>query len=163
MSGSCLTLLVRADEQAAALAAANNTLDNLSEWGYLSEGDKGYVDDDEPVVLGSTHPGLFIEELRNAQDARRNEIAFQLAEIKRYMHGCGITSLDEVTLEEESISDMGMVGYHLVRLGKLISGSFDSECGLYNADTYDGGVSPDEFENIAGDPDGWALVRVIVG
>lgn len=26
MSGSCLTLLVRADEQAAALAAANNTL-----------------------------------------------------------------------------------------------------------------------------------------
>jgi len=160
---SSLLVLLRASDETSARAAAESALDDWFQWGYLSDGDNGHIDDNLPVICGSTDASAFADALLRAQDDRRKAVTSRIGRIYAYRAAAGIVSVDEVRLEEESNEDMGMLGYHIRMLGSLIARNFDPECVLYNAETNDGGVSPAEFADIVSEAPEWALVAVIVG
>lgn len=163
MGGYYLTILVRATDADEAKTVAECAIDDWFESGHLNIGDHGYVAENEPIVCGSDNPTAFVNALHEAQTMRGSKIPYYLSLIDHYMHECGITSLQEVRLEEESGGDMDMVGFYLKRLGNLIGRNFDPDCGFYNTDTYNGGLSPEEMVEIESEPEGWALITVVVG
>jgi len=163
MSGYYLTILVRATDADEAKTMAECAIDDWFESGYLNIGDHGYVAENEPIVCGSDNPTAFMNALREAQTMRRNKIPYYLSRIDHYMHECGIASMHEVRLREESGGDMDMIGFYLRRLGNLIGRNFDPDCGFYDTDSYNGGLSPEEMAGIESEPEGWALITVVVG
>ena len=163
MGGYYLTILVRATDADEAKTVAECAIDDWFESGYLNIGDHGYVAENEPIVCGSDNPTAFVNALHEAQTMRRGKISYYLSQLDYYMHECGITSVQEVKLGEESGGDMDMVGYCLKRLGNLIGRNFDTDCGFYDADAYNGGLSPEEMVEIEREPEGWALITVVVG
>ena len=163
MSGYYLTILVRATDADEAKTMAECAIDDWFESGYLNIGDHGYVSENEPIVCGSDNPTAFMNALREAQTMRRNKIPYYLSRIDHYMHECGIASMHEVRLREESGGDMDMIGFYLRRLGNLIGRNFDPDCGFYDTDSHNGGLSPEEMAGIESEPEGWALITVVVG
>ena len=163
MSGYYLTILVRATDADEANTMAECAIDDWFESGYLNIGDHGYVAENEPIVCGSDNPTAFMNALREAQTMRRNKIPYYLSRIDHYMHECGIASMHEVRLREESGGDMDMIGFYLRRLGNLIGRNFDPDCGFYDTDSHNGGLSPEEMVEIESEPEGWALITVVVG
>ena len=163
MSGYYLTLLVRAADVDEAKSMAESAIDDWFESGYLHIGDRGHIAEDEPILCGADDPVAFMAALRASQEARRNQIQYYQSRLDHYMHDCGIESVQDVKLEEESVGDMGMVGYFLKKMGKLIGREFDPDCVFYNTESYNGGLSPDEMAEIEAEPAEWALVTVVVG
>ena len=163
MSGYYLTLLVRAADVDEAKSMAESAIDDWFESGYLHIGDRGHIAEDEPILCGADDPVAFMAALRASQEARRNQIQYYQSRLDHYMHDCGIASVQDVKLEEESVGDMSMVGYFLKKMGKLIGREFDPDCVFYNTESYNGGLSPDEMAEIEAEPAEWALVTVVVG
>lgn len=163
MSGYYLTLLVRAADVDEAKSMAESAIDDWFESGYLHIGDRGHIAEDEPILCGADDPVAFMAALRASQEARRNQIQYYQSRIDHYMSAGGIASVQEVKLEEESVGDMGMVGYFLKKLGKLIGRDFDPDCVFYNTESYNGGLSPEEIVEVEEEPAAWALVTVVVG
>ena len=163
MSGYYLTLLVRAADVDEAKSMAESVIDGWFESGDLHIGDMGYIAENEPILCGADDPVAFMAALRASQEARRNQIQYYQSRLDHYMSAGGIASVQEVKLEEESVGDMGMVGYFLKKLGKLIGRDFDPDCVFYNTESYNGGLSPEEIVEVEEEPAAWALVTVVVG
>lgn len=163
MSGNSMALLIRAYDEEEANQNAENFIDKLFETGVLTEGDTGYVDENNHPICGNTDPEKFLRVLLNEQYNRKKLIHYHVKATKIYLDKCNVASLEDLEPEEESTTDMGMAGYHLHKLGSIVARYFETGCGLFNAEDYRGGVSVDEYNEIAKDPTDWAIVNIVVG
>lgn len=174
MSGHTAFFLVQASSPVDACTVASEAIDDLFDWGWLCEGDRGYVDalecpkaDGSPdldghVLHAGADPEAFITELQNLEALRLKQARGLIREAHDEMFKGGIGSLLWAELEEQN-PKMGMVGYRLKRAGQIIGRDFTPVMVLWNVVDTEAGVSSEDLEAIRADPALWYLVEVTIG
>jgi hypothetical protein len=174
MSGYRLWFLLHATTLNEAFSVANSTMDEWFRDGILAEGDKGYIletDGNQMPVCGADDPRWFVKTLKEAQHMRISTHIATVASTEAYLKKAGLKNgfadvgrlpLADVTNTGDR-SDVEMAGWSLARLGRLVNRAAVPYAGLFNVETHNAGIDPEEMKEISKHPEEWALIPVVVG
>jgi hypothetical protein len=161
MGGYSLTLLVLAEDEQEAFSVASGEIDTLFERHDLVEGDKGYVDKDEPVIP-ATDTEKFCDAIKKMLKIRQNTYRHHIQAATKEASEAGF-ALDEFPIEEKFENRTTLVGYHLHHAGEIQARYFCPWCVLYDTENYEAGMTEERLIEILEDPTGYYLVDVTVG
>jgi len=174
MSGYRLWFLLHATTLNEAFSVANSTMDEWFRDGILAEGDKGYIletDGNQMPVCGADDPRWFVKTLKEAQHMRISTHIATVASTEAYLKKAGLKNgfadVSKLPLADVANtgdrSDVEMAGWSLARLGRLVNRAAVPYAGLFNVETHNAGVDPEEMKEISKHPEEWALIPVVVG
>ena len=105
----------------------------------------------ENVILSREGHEKFFDELKRALKIQHSEIDFYLKRV------CEVSNDIKVFAEKYKKGE-DSPDYNLKFLSELLSGTYTSDSGFYNTESYDAKITPQLIEEVKKTPDDWALV-----